>query len=63
MKITLKEVEEILEEIRKHEDLKKYQEERRKEICEKYGIEQSQFNFLVTVVATERSNRTLISKQ
>ncbi len=52
--ISLNAVSSALEEIKKHEDLKKLQLENATTFCEKYSILPGQFNFLISVVAAER---------
>ena len=51
---------EILEEIRKYENLRTFQKERSKDLCKEYGINQSQLDFLISVVAAERTDKSLI---
>ncbi len=62
MKITLKVVEETLEEIRKFKDLRKFQSERTTEFCKKYNIKPAQLNSLISIVAAERVKRQSQSK-
>ena len=52
--MTFQETQEILDKIRQCDDLIKFQKENTDEICKKYNINQSQFNFLLTIVANER---------
>ena len=47
-------IQKVLEEIRKHEDLRKFQKEESEKFCEKYNISGGQFNFLLSVIAAER---------
>jgi hypothetical protein len=47
-------IQKVLEKIRKHEDLIKFQKEESQKFCEKYNISAGQFNFLLSVVAAER---------
>lgn len=51
----------LMEEIRTYEDLEVFQKEKSKEICKKYFITESQLNFLISAVASERikENKTL----
>lgn len=52
--MTLQETIEVLDEIRKYEDLILFQNKKTKEICKKYCITEGQLSFLITVVAAER---------
>lgn len=58
--MTFKETQEILDEIRKYDDLKKFQAEKSKEICKQYGISETQLNFLLSVIAAERIKKKKI---
>jgi hypothetical protein len=54
-KISLEDIEKILNEIRKHKgDLRTFQTEMSDKLSEKYKINSSQVNFLISVVAAER---------
>jgi len=52
--MTFKETQEILDRIRQSDDLIKFQKENSKEICKQYGITETQLNFLLAVIASER---------
>lgn len=52
--MTFKETNELLDEIRKYDDLVKFQKEKSKEICKQYNITETQLNFLLSVIAAER---------
>lgn len=52
--MTFKETQEILDEIRKYDNLKKFQAEKTDEICKQYNISETQLNFLLSVIAAER---------
>lgn len=54
-KITINDVKKILNQIRKFDDLRDFQSKKAKQYCDKYGIKPSQLNFLVSVIAVERS--------
>jgi hypothetical protein len=58
--MTFKETQEILDEIRKYENLKNFQEEKSNEICKQYGITETQLNFLLSVIAAERIKKKKI---
>lgn len=58
--MTFKETQEILDEIRKHDNLVKFQKEKSKEICEQYNITETQLNFLLSVIAAERIKKKKI---
>jgi hypothetical protein len=52
--MTLEETINLLDEIRKYEDLLLFQKEKTKEICKTYCITEGQLSFLISVVAAER---------
>jgi hypothetical protein len=54
-------IQEILEDLRQHEDLRKFQEEDGKKFCKKHKITSGQLNFLLSVVAAERIKEKGIS--
>lgn len=58
--MTFKETNELLDEIRKYDDLVLFQKEKSKELCDRYGILQTQLNFLMSVVAAERIKKKKI---
>lgn len=57
--MTFQQTQELLDKIRQCDDLIKFQKENTNEICKKYDIKQSQFNFLITIVANERIKEKL----
>ena len=58
--MTFKETQEILDEIRKYDNLKIFQAEKSNEICKQYNITETQLNFLLSVIASERIKKKKI---
>ena len=58
--MTFKETQELLDEIRKHDDLIRFKREKSVDICKQYGIRETQLDFLLTVVANERIKKKKI---
>jgi hypothetical protein len=58
--MTFKETNELLDEIRKYDDLVLFQKEKSKELCDKYDIKETQLSFLLSVVAAERIKKKKI---
>jgi hypothetical protein len=58
--MTFKETQEILDEIRKYDNLVKFQSEKSKDICKQYSISETQLNFLLSVIAAERIKKKKI---
>ncbi len=58
--MTFKETNELLDEIRKYDNLVLFQKEKSKELCDRYGITETQLNFLMSVIAAERIKKKKI---
>jgi hypothetical protein len=58
--VTIENIDEILNKIRQHKNLKRFQDDYNKKFCEKYNITMAQFNFLLSVVAVERLTKNKI---
>lgn len=54
LKMIIANIQKILEDLRQHEDLRKFQEEDGEKFCKKHKITSGQLNFLLSVVAAER---------
>lgn len=53
--ISLDKTRKMLEELRKHSDLKQFQKENSKNFCKKNGITEGQLGFLLAVIGAERA--------
>lgn len=60
--ISIAEAHDALKEIRLHNNLKMFREAENDTFCKKYGITPQQFNFLISVVAVERINKSKLSR-
>jgi len=58
--MTFKETQILLDEIRKYDDLVKFQREKSAEFCKQYDIRESQLSFLISVIAAERIKKKKI---